>query len=319
MDFNPNKQPVTPLVEVTDIFPNVFSETQVRIFAKLPPFNNIKLLPVWNMLEQAEEQGLLREIHTIVTASSGNTGAAMAILAPQFGIEKVVVIVPRDIAPGKSQNIDILGATCRKPDKDVTPNALAEELGKQPGWLNMDQYKNDANFESFKKWLAPQVWADTHGKMTVFCASLGTTGTLLGCNRFFQSIKADVQIVGASCDKEDDVPGVRSKKRLEKIGFDWENATFPIEHDISAPQAYSVSTILVRHGLQVGPSSGLALFALLRFLKRLERQGTLEIHKNDAGEVVGVFVCPDSHWPYLEKYSTQLPNGEPLADLLDLL
>ena len=313
--YDPTQQPPTPLIDVSSVFPE-FSKRNITILAKLPLHGNIKFWPVWNMLTRAQEQKKLDGIHTICCASSGNTVAALATLAKFFGIEHVVAVVSEDIAPGKLQILHILGATVTYAKKGGA-NAFARELGEQPGWWDIDQYTNRHNWEAFEKWLAPEVWQQTDGQLTVFCATLGTTGTLLGSKNFFQTVTQPPQLVGAICDSNGNVPGARNVKKLMAIGFDCSKAPFPIEHDISAPHAFSMSALLNRHGIPVGPTSGLACYALLRFLKKAERTNELDTYRNKGGDIVAVFICPDSHLPYLDKYTTHLPDYEPVEDLLN--
>jgi len=322
--LNPSNQPPTPLVEVTSLKPNLNADgkSDIHIFAKivaLSPLLNIKYLPVWNMLTAALEQGLLKGVHTIVEASSGNTGADLAIMAPMFGIKKVWVVVRRDTAPDKLGAISHLGATPTFPEPGETTVAAANRLGKQPGWLNINQYDHAANPEAIERWLAPEIWEQTGGELTVCASSLGTTGTILGCNGYFQrkwvhaekSSRRPVQMVGGMCDAQENVPGARSRKRLSEIGLDWQRPGFHFEEDISAVSAYGTSLKLWQNGIVVGPSSGLALVALLRFLEKRQLAGTLDQLRNRSGAVVAVFICPDLPFQYFLKYATHLQlDGE---------
>ncbi len=318
-DFlNPTQQLTMPLVEVTDSNANPYAarpNLHVRIFAQTSPPQSIKLLPALECLSRAHGQGLLLNVNTLVVPTSGNYGIAVATLAPYFGIKHIVAIVPNDIAPGKLSHLELLGVHCMKPNRarGETSSSLAIVQAKKPDHLLFDQYTDPGNQASFKKWLAPSMWYKTDHKLTVFCAAMGSCGTIRGCYEYFQELTRPVTVIGGVCDFNDDVPGARSERRLKQIGFDCSKAPFRLEGDISALASYSTSKLLCQSGLVAGPSSGLAHFALLRFLNRHEREGTLNQFRNDDGDVVCAFVCADDPRYYTDKYSTHLPDNVALS------
>ncbi len=314
--FNPTTRLPTALIDVSRLFPSLPPKT--TILAKLSG-GNIKSLPVFNMLAEAQKRGELEGVDTLVEATSGNTGEQLTILAKFFGIKNVVTIVPEDIAPGKLQRLHIAGAKIKYSNEGERATDTARRLGKRPGWLNLDQYTNADNWGAFEKFFAPEVWQQTNGGLTIFCATLGTTGTLLGCEKFFKTLDQKPCILGATCDTLDQVPGARSTKRLAEIGFDCKTATFPIELDISAPISFSMSMVLNRHNVLAGPTSGLACYALLRFIYRTHREKKLDQYRNKEGDVVAVFVCPDTPLPYLDKYTTHLPGYKPVEEVTKFL
>ena len=285
----------------------------VRVFAKLMyllPLLSIKSLPAREMLLDAEQSGRLGGVEGLVENSSGNTAFSLGILGSLFGVRTVVAMVPWDIAPGKLDLLRLCGVEPRlvrdAPDK---PSGIAQarEAGRRPGWFAPSQYENDANPSAFEKWIAPQIWEQTEGKLTVFATGLGTTGTLVGASRFFrrQKPRRSVAIVGVVCGPNSAVPGVRSVARLREIAFPWrESADAIIEAETR--ESFKKSLDLCRAGLMGGPSSGFALVGLLRFLAGREAEGTLDDLRNADGEVLATFVCADTPLPYLDKYSTHL-------------
>jgi cysteine synthase len=312
--LNPDLHPSLPLVELPEAL-NPFLKDDVHIFAKLMyflPLLNIKSLPALNMLLEAEKSGKLKDVHTIVENSSGNTAFSLGIVAPIFGIKNVNAIVPFDIAPGKLELLRLAGV---KPmlNKDVEgePTGIkkAKEMGKQLGFFNPGQYENEANPESMEKWLAPQIWKQTKGKISVFCAGLGTTGTILGTSRYLKKKSAGLTVVGVNCEPEAAIPGVRTLKRLGEISFGWKNI---ISHRVEAgtKESYKKSLSLCRLGLMAGPSSGFALAGLLKFLEQQKADSALDRLRNKGGKVVAVFICPDTPFPYLDKYSTHLDPSD---------
>ncbi len=307
--LQPEANAPTPLVELPRTL-NAFAHEGVRIFAKLAylsPLFTSKQLAARHLLQRAKDEGRLNGVHTLVENSSGNMAASLIVLARQFGISRVVVVVPRDIAPGKLELLRVLGADIEfhtAASGSESGVAHAQKLGRQRGWLNLGQYQNEANPEAYERYLAPQVWEQTGGKLSVFCAGLGTTGTLLGSRRYLKERSPAIAVLGV-VPRHDAVPGVRSARRLEEVAFAWEDA---IDHriEVEPKEAFKASLALCRSGILAGPSSGMALAGLREMLAAHKVAGTLDTFRNAAGEVVAAFVCPDSALLYLEKYSTHL-------------
>ena len=310
-DFlNPDCSPPLPLVELPGSL-NPFQSDKVRIFAKvmyLAPLLNIKGYAALNMLVDAQASGKLDGIHTIVESSSGNKVFADAILARMFGIPNVVAIVPGDIPAGKLQALRLFGVVPQYSNPSAgQPSGIAEarHMGQQQGFFNPAQYDNDANPSAYEKWLAPEIWKQTQGKLTVFCAGLGTTGTIVGASRYLRTQPARTRIVGVVCRPGETVPGVRSIRRLEEIKLDWRAA---IDHliEIGTKESYEKSLALCRIGLLAGPSSGFALAGLIAFIEEQRVACALDDLRNDDGEVVATIACPDSALLYLDEYSRHL-------------
>jgi cysteine synthase len=314
-DFlNPRNNPPLPLVELPDHL-NPFRESGVRIHAKLMyllPLLTIKSLPALKMLLEAESKGKLKGVHTIVENSSGNTALSLAVLARNFGIQRVIAMVPWDIAPGKLDLLRICGVDLRlQKDYPDGPSGIevARRSGNQPGHFSPGQYHNDANPSSYEEWVAPEIWEQTKNKLTVFAAGLGTTGTLVGASRYFRGQSQPVAMVGIICRPESAVPGVRSKARLKEIGFDWQGAADCIV-EAGTKESFRHSLKLCRAGLMAGPSSGFALAGLLRYLQEKREESSLDSLRNQDGEVRAVFICGDTPLPYLDKYSTHLESSD---------
>lgn len=306
-DFlNPDCNPPLPLVELPSRL-NPLADQKVRIFAKLLyllPLLNSKSLPVLNMMLETGDK--LGGVHTIVENSSGNTAFSLAIMAPLFGIQTVRAMVPLDIAPGKLELLRLAGAQVRFPEGGISGIATAREMGKSKGFLNLDQYSNKANVAAHAKWTARQVWEQTQGDLTVFCTGLGTTGTALGAVEYFKDEQAPVKVVGIYCLPNNAVPGVRSMEGLAEISFDW-RSEIPDPVGVTTKESFKKSLDLCRAGLVAGPSSGFAYAGLLRFLGE---QPDLKKLRNNKGEVLATFICPDTPFPYLDKYSTILDPSD---------
>jgi cysteine synthase A len=308
-DFLNPENILSPLIELPNSL-NPFREQKVRIFAKmlsLMPLLNSKMLAAANMLMEANLSGELKGVHTLVENSSGNMALSLAILAPNYWIENVVCFVPRDIAPGKLEVLRLAGVDVRYAStKPGSPSGitLAKELGEQPGWWCPKQYESNSNSRAYEKWLAPQIWQQTYGKMTIFSAGIGTGGTVTGVSHYIRKVSCSVAIVGVT-PTTDHIPGVRTLDRLKEIKINWqESINYHLQ--VTAYNAFLSSRKLVKKGIFGGPSSGLALSGTLQFIQNQVKRNTLNSFRNGDGEVVAVFVCTDTHVPYLDKYSTHL-------------
>lgn len=186
----------------------------------------------------------------------------------------------------------------------------ARELGKQNGYFNPAQYENSSNPRAYEKWVAPQIVEQTGGKLSVFAAGLGTTGTMVGASRYFRrEMNSKVTLVGVMCSPNQAVPGVRSEARLKEISFDWRCSSDSIV-EVGTKESFKTSLALCRCGLVAGPSSGFALAGLQQFLELQNKNGNLDSLRNQDGEVLAVFICPDTPLPYLDKYSTHLDAAD---------
>jgi cysteine synthase A len=304
--LDPDCNAPLPLVELPDSL-NPFAGQKVRIFAKLMyllPLLNLKSLPALSMLQDASDR--LEGVHTVVENSSGNTAFSLAIVARLFGIRSTRAIVPIDIAPGKLELLRLAGAEVRFAPSERGGIGLAKQVGERPGFLNLGQYGNPANIAAHAKWTTRQVWEQTDGKLTIYCAGLGTTGTALGAVRFFKENASTVTVVGVYCLPNNAVPGIRSLERLQDVAFNWE-MEIPNRVGAGTSESYKQSLDLCRAGLMAGPSSGFALAGLLRFLGE---QADLDNFRNSDGEVLTAFVCCDTPFPYLDKYSTILDPAD---------
>ncbi len=188
--LNPGNNPNFPLVEIP-VNLNPFLSEKVKIFAKLMTFTslgNVKALPAYNMIAEKAAKGELEGTDSIIENSSGNTVFSIAVAARLFGIKNIQSFVPNEISWNKLLMLLFFGINPIVNQEPAKPSATdpasgiykAKKLGLQKGWLNPGQYDNEDNPKSHQKWTAKQIWEQTEGKITVFCAGLGTTGTIIG-------------------------------------------------------------------------------------------------------------------------------------------
>ncbi len=280
---------------------NSLADQGVVIYAKMlwgNPILNGKLFPAYWMLKQAEKDGRLKNVHTLVEATSGNMAVALSILARHFGIQHLIAIVPPNIAKGKLALLKFYGVEVVKADNGI---ALAKQMGNQPGRLNLWQYGNGDNPNGYYQFLAANIWEQTAHRMTVFAAGLGTTGTIQGVARYLREQKAQTLVLGVITAPGETIPGVRTDERLQEVQFDWREFLDDTEH-VGKDKAIRLSLELSRTGIAAGPSSGFALAGLHQFLARRQAAGTLDQLRNATGKVEAVFVCFDTPLPYLEDF-----------------
>jgi cysteine synthase len=284
----------------------------VTIFAKMMTFttlHQVKAIPGYNMLLEAHERGELDDVTTVIENSSGNTVSAIAIAARLFGIDDIKAIVPTEVSAQKLQMLQFFGISPivnqepKDPSKQDPSSGIykAKALGRQEGWFNPGQYDNKDNPAAHRKWIGAQIWDQTGGEIDVFCGALGTTGTIVGNSQYLKEKCDEIQIVGVVRAPDNYVPGPRTEKALNLIGFDWRPHVDSIT-EATNPQAYLMSMQLSRHGLFVGPSAGLSLVGLIAYLDDRKADGTLDELRSEAGDIVCVFVCPDTPMPYFDEY-----------------
>lgn len=319
LDFlNPDNNPYIPLVEMPDHL-NPFANDGVRVFLKLMnmlPLGNVKSLPALNMLLEAKNNNQLESVHTVIENSSGNTVFSLATIARLLGIEKTIAIVSHEVSWGKLQLLRLLGTDIVVNEESICPDPhdknsgiyKAKQQGMIPGFLNPGQYDNEANPRAHEQWTAPQIWEQTEGNISIFCAGVGTTGTMVGVGGYLKKKSSRVVTVGVARAPNNPVPGVRTQNLLREIAFDWRSVTDHIE-EVGTATSFICSLDLCRAGLLVGPSSGFAVAGLFQFLEQQKKMDNLASLKNSGGDIVAVCMCPDGPLPYLSEYFDYLDES----------
>jgi cysteine synthase/rhodanese-related sulfurtransferase len=315
--LNPDKNEYIPLVEIPRVL-NPFYNDKVRIYTKLMntlPLTNVKSLPALNMLFSSKDLGELDQVNTLIENSSGNTVLSLAVIGKLLGIDHTKAIVSNEVSRGKLNLLRLFGvevivnkeAICPDP-KDKTSGIYKSKIlaSKHKDWFNPGQYTNENNPKAHEKWTGPQIWDQTEGEISIFCAGVGTTGTIQGTSKFLKSKSNSITTVGVSRIPNNPVPGVRTKNLLEEIPFIWKQYVDELV-EIGTKESFKSSLDLCRFGLVVGPSSGFAFEGLLKFLKK---QNNLDKFRNKNGEIIAVFISCDSPIPYVDEYFEYLGESE---------
>ncbi len=319
-DFmDPGKLPYLPLVEIPRSL-NPLYDDGVRILAKmmnLMPLGNVKSVPAFNMIREKALAGELDGVDALIENSSGNTVFSLAIAARQFGVEKTYSYVPAEISWNKLLMLLFFGVEPIVNREPATPTEndpasgvyKARKDGERPDMMNPGQYENPDNPAAHRKWTGPQIWDQTDGKLSLFAAALGTTGTLIGTASYLKEQNPELPIVGVMRAPDHYVPGARTEKLLNLVDFDWRAHVEHLEW-AESEVSYRLSMALSRRGLMVGPTSGMALAGLLQYLEKEKAEGRLEQLRNADGEILCVFPCPDGPLPYLDEYPKYVDAAE---------
>ena len=175
------------------------------------PAGSVKDRPALSMIKRAEERGEIKPGDTLIEATSGNTGIALAMAAAIKGY-RMVLIMPEDLSIERAQTMKAFGAELL-----LTPKSggmeyardLAVQMVAQGKGRVLDQFANPDNPRIHYETTGPEIWADTQGKVTHFVSAMGTTGTITGVSRFLKEKNPGVQIVGAQPDDGSRIPGIR--------------------------------------------------------------------------------------------------------------
>ncbi|KAF7972147.1 hypothetical protein HWV62_18790 [Athelia sp. TMB] len=305
----------------------------VRLYAKMMcylPAANVKSLPALNMLLKAKEDGEINEnTHTVVESSSGSTIMSLGIMARMHGIPNVKAYFSNKASREKLDflRIHVLGGPSQPaPDDPLNGIGLAEKEGKEPGIYNPNQYTNTANYEAHMRWTGPQLLQQLP-EISVFCATMGTAGTMTGTGRYLKSKRPNLLRVGVVTGEGGTVPGPRSLRLLEPLEFPWREGIEELQ-EIQARPSFTAALDLCRHGLLVGPSSGQALIGMMNVLNRKKEDGTLDELRNESGEIHCAFICADhmfANTTYFKTYMRKMGEagfhvGRPVVneELLDV-
>ena len=167
--------------------------------------------PALSMIERAEARGEIKPGDTLIEATSGNTGIALAMAAAMRGY-KMILIMPEHLSIERRQTMRAFGAELQLVSKEAGMEGardLAVELEQQGVGRVLDQFSNPDNPEAHYRSTGPEIWRDTEGKITHFVSSMGTTGTIMGCSRYLKEQNPRIQIVGVQPTEGSQIPGIR--------------------------------------------------------------------------------------------------------------
>lgn len=258
----------TPMVEIKKLNPN----PKVKMYAKLEgdnPGGSVKDRPALNMIRSALERGEIKAGTKLIEATSGNTGIALAMIARLYDLE-IELIMPSTSTKERTLTMEAFGAKVVLLENIEKCRDYAEEKAATGEYFILNQFSNTDNYKAHYKTTGPEIWRDTDQGITHFVSSMGTTGTIMGCSRYFKEKNSSIQIVGCQPTEESSIPGIRRwpKEYLPKI-FEPER----VDHIIDVSQVES--TLMARQlakieGIFAGMSSGGAASAAIRLANEIE-------------------------------------------------
>ncbi|HET9431938.1 MAG TPA: cysteine synthase CysM, partial [Chitinophagaceae bacterium] len=271
----------TPMVEIRKLNPN----PSVTIYAKLEgdnPGGSVKDRPALNMIRSALERGDIKPGSKLIEATSGNTGIALAMIARLFDLE-IELVMPSSSTRERTLTMEAFGAKVTLLESIETCRDYAEEKAATGAFYILNQFSNPDNYAAHYKTTGPEIWRDTNKAITHFVSSMGTTGTIMGCSRYFKEMNPSIQIIGCQPTEDSSIPGIRRwpKEYLPKI-FEPERVDRVM--DVSQQEATQMSRLLAKEeGIFAGMSSGGAAAAAFRLAKEI-KSGVIVFIACDRGD-----------------------------------
>ena len=264
----------TPLVRLQRL-PGAAGAPRNVVLAKLEgdnPAGSVKDRPAMSMIRRAEARGTIKPGDVLIEPTSGNTGIGLAMAAAIRGY-RMVLIMPEHLSVERRQTMRAFGA-----EIILTPKAggmegtrdLAERMVAEGKGVMLDQFANPDNPLAHYEATGPEIWRDTEGKLTHFVSSMGTTGTIMGCSRFFKEKNPAIQIIGCQPEEGAQIPGIRKwpEAYLPKI---YDKARVDRLEYVSQAEAEEMTRRMAKEeGIFGGISSGGATHVALRLAATLK-------------------------------------------------
>ena len=261
----------TPLVKLK----RLPGKTSNVILAKLEgnnPAGSVKDRPALSMISHAQARGEIKPGDTLIEATSGNTGIALAMAAAVMGY-RMVLVMPEHLSIERRQSMSAFGAEIVLTPKQGSMEQardVAAHMRDEGRGIILDQFANPDNPLAHYEGTAPEIWRDTDGQISHFVSSMGTTGTIMGCGRYFKEKNPAIQIIGVQPEEGAQIPGIRK----------WPQAYLPKIYDerqvdrimlVSQTEAEDLARRLAREeGIFSGISSGGALAMALKISAEVE-------------------------------------------------
>jgi cysteine synthase B len=284
----------TPLVRLQRLPGN----TSNVVLAKLEgnnPAGSVKDRPAMSMIRHAEARKRIKPGDTLIEPTSGNTGIALAMCAAIRGY-RMVLIMPEHLSVERRQTMRAFGAeiilTPQKGGMEAARD-LAEKMVKEGKGVMLDQFANPDNPVVHYETTGPEIWRDTGGKVTHFVSSMGTTGTIMGCSRFFKEKNPKIQVIGCQPEEGSQIPGIRKwpEAYLPKI---YDRARVDRVENVSQAEAEEMTRRLAREeGIFAGISSGGAMHVALRISQHLKNAVIVTIVCDRGDRYLSTGVFPD--------------------------
>ncbi len=272
----------TPLVQLQRLPEQEHIENGATLLAKLEgnnPAGSVKDRPAFNMIYQAEQRGDIKPGDTLIEATSGNTGIALAMVAAMRGYP-MTLLMPTNSTQERKDAMIAYGATLIEVDEGMeAARDLALQMQADGKGIVLDQFNNPDNSQAHYLTTGPELWAQTDGKITHFISSMGTTGTITGVSRYLKEQNPDVKIIGLQPDEDASIAGIRRWPAAYMPGiFDADLVDEIMDVDQRIAEVY-MRKLAKTEGIFAGVSSGAAAWA------------ATQVAKNNPDAVIAFIVC----------------------------
>ena len=268
----------TPLVTLQ----RLGRDTGNRISVKLEgnnPAGSVKDRPAFSMIDHAEARGEIRPGDVLVEATSGNTGIALAMVAAMRGY-RMILVMPDNMSQERVMTMRAYGAEIilvTREEGMMKARDIAEEMSASGEAKILDQFANPDNPQAHYEHTGPEIWRQSGESITHFVSSMGTTGTIMGCSRYFKEVDPEIQIVGVQPVDGASIPGIR-RWPPEYVPAIYQPERVDRIIDVSREEAERHTRELARQeGIFAGISSGGALSAALRLAAEVENAHIVSI------------------------------------------
>ncbi|MES2012138.1 MAG: cysteine synthase CysM [Pseudomonadota bacterium] len=282
----------TPLVKLQRLGGNTSNTILLKLEGNNPA-GSVKDRPAYSMIMRAEARGDIKPGDTLIEATSGNTGIALAMVAAMRGY-KMILVMPENQSVERRQSMKAYGAELVLTPKDGSMELardVAMKLQVEGEGIVLDQFGNSDNPLAHYEGTGPEIWRDTEGKVTHFVSSMGTTGTIMGVSRYLKEQNSDIKIIGVQPEEGSQIPGIR-KWPEEYMPSIYEAKRVDELRYVNQKNAENITRRLAaEEGIFAGISSGGALYTALQLSKELENAVIVSIvcDRGDRYLSTGVF------------------------------
>ena len=284
----------TPLVKLQRL-PGKTSNTILLKLEGNNPAGSVKDRPALSMIKHAEARGQIKPGDTLIEATSGNTGIALAMAAATRGY-KMVLVMPENQSLERRQTMRAFGAELVLTPKDGSMELardVALKMQAEGEGIVLDQFGNADNPLAHYEGTGPEIWRDTNGQVTHFVSSMGTTGTIMGVSRYLKEQNPDIRIIGVQPEQGSHIPGIRKwpQEYMPKI-YDGSR----VDSLLYVNQANAEKTtrrLASEEGIFAGISSGGALYTALQLSKTLENAVIVSVVCDRGDRYLSTGVFPD--------------------------
>ncbi|MDB4040204.1 cysteine synthase CysM [Methylophilaceae bacterium] len=259
----------TPLAKIQRMADRGIGDIYLKLEGNNPA-GSVKDRPAFSMIQQAELRGDIKPGDTLIEATSGNTGIALAMVAAMKGY-KIILIMPENQSIERRQTMKAFGAelilTSQEGSMELARDKALEMQSEGKGMV-LDQFGNQDNPKAHYEGTGPEIWRDTKGTVTHFISSMGTTGTIVGTSKFLKEKNSSIQIIGVQPEEGAQIPGIRKwpKEYLPSI---FEDKNIDSIRLVSQNDAEETARILAKkEGIFSGASTGGALYIALEIAKK---------------------------------------------------